>query len=186
MSVIGLVRQNEVTATIRYPVRRGWLSESPEDAAEAEVIRDNRLSLRPFDMASLHYDALVLCMSGKPFDSDDSMYASTAAICRSLPRSCKHVLLVSAHGVGDSIRQSNVGIKVMRSWYLRESYSSKEQQETLVGGLPGVKRTILRPRVLSYDHIPFNTISTRRKDLARDILERVTGENVQPTMPQVQ
>jgi nucleoside-diphosphate-sugar epimerase len=186
MRVIGLVRPTEVTETIRHPVRRGWLSASADDAATAEVIRDTRLSLHALDRPSPNYDALILCMSGQPFDSHDTMYESTVSICRLLPRSCKHIVLVSAHGVGESIRQSNVGIKVMRGWYLRETYSSKERQEMFVAGLEGVTTTILRPRVLSYGHIPFNTISTRRQDLAQQILHSVTDANSQLTRPQLQ
>jgi hypothetical protein len=58
----------------------------------------------------------------------------------------------------------------MSDWYLKDVYKAKRSTEALVSSLD--KETlIVRPRVLSYDSIPFNPISSTRQDVAREIVE---------------
>lgn len=171
LSVLGLVRANELDADVRVPYRGGWLSTDADAAAALRPMRGEHLSLAALDAPPPAYDGLVLCMSSKPFSADDSADA-TADILARMPSSCRHVVLVSAHGVGDSIRGANVGIRAMRAWYLRDTYGAKAEQERLVEALQSrVHTTVLRPKVLSYGHVPFNTIYTRRQDLAARILD---------------
>ena len=40
------------------------------------------------------------------------------------------IVLISAYGVGDSLENSNFGIKVMNNWYLKDVYYNKNQQES--------------------------------------------------------
>lgn len=58
---------------------------------------------------------------------------------------------------------------------LKDEYKAKRQQEQILYGMD-VDTLVLRPKVLSYGHIPFNTIFTTRKDLAREIIEWVDGQ----------
>ena len=113
-----------------------------------------------------YMDAVVFCMSGQPFTVDTSTEV-VSDVCSKLHDNTR-VCLISAWGVGDSIKQSNAGIKAMRNWYLRSTYSEKEKQESLVSEF--AHHLILRPKVLSFASIPMNTISTTRYDLARNVL----------------
>ena len=63
-----------------------------------------------------------------------------------------------------------VGIQAMHAWYLHSTYKAKEEQEALVSALP-CETLILRPRVLSYQRVPLNPISTTRRALATRILD---------------
>ena len=153
---------------ILTPARRGWLE--PRDdlceprSMEKVTVRDARC-----DSAS-DCDALVFATSGKPFVRDDSTEVVEHLLGTTLPKGrCNKVALVSAHGVGDSAQKDEVGISVMRNWYLRSTYEAKADQESLVDSL-SCHTLILRPRVLSYDTIPFNKCATRRKDLAKTIM----------------
>lgn len=161
--VKAIVRRN---SPVIKPVRSGWLD---EDKTIRIPIKNENLCVTS-EYNDLSYDALIFCLSGSPFQKDDS-YILVHDICKNLPRRCKKVCLVSAYGVGDSIKNANIGIKVMNSWYLKDAYESKQIQESIVYDMPSkVETMILRPKVLSYDKIPFNFISTTRQDLASQIL----------------
>lgn len=158
------VRRDE---PILHPVRRGGLRERPTIARRP--VRDRRLvthlnAPRVRDPV----DALVFCLSGQPFETDrtDSV---VARMCASLSPSCRRVCLVSAYGVGDSLRGANAGIQVMSAWYLRDTYRAKREQERIVGELdPLIETLILRPRALSIGSFP---LATPRADLARSIAD---------------
>lgn len=160
--VVGIVRE-DVTSPVMRPCRIGWLDELVPNTTPLTGVH--------LTTAPTKYDALVLAMSGKPFAPDDA-HRTTRALLATLPDTCTDVVLVSAHGVGDSIENANAGIRLMRSVYLRSTYASKQIQEELVRALP-VRTRILRPKVLSYGAIPFNTIATTREALARDILDHL-------------
>lgn len=162
--VVGFVREDK-TLPVYEPFRRGWLTDETKNLPE---ISSPKLSLAlPDDRRQ--YDALVLAMSGKPFQPDTSV-STTQQLFRNLPPSCRSVVLVSAHGVSDSLKDANVGIKIMERWYLNDVYEAKKIQESLVQALPShIGVHILRPKVLSYGSIPFNDIYTTRQDLAQQI-----------------
>lgn len=175
-SVIGIVRDENASQPIFRPCRVGWLDEFVPNTQP--VRGDIVLQSAPSTMT---YDALILSMSGKPFSKDDSV-KTTRALLDSLPLQCRDVVLVSAHGVGDSIDDANVGIRIMRSAYLRQTYAAKQVQETLVNALdPTVRTRILRPKVLSYGPIPWNTIATPREVLAHDILNQLVDQGCSVT-----
>lgn len=159
---------------ILAPVRKGWLSpdeDATQQAAELVVPRTVNPTECPGSL-----DALVFALSGKPFESNGNSTSLVRALCASLPASCRSVSLVSAHGVGDSIREANVGIQVMRSWYLRDTYAAKEEQEDIVANCGARRTRVVRPKVLSYSRIPFNPISTPRQALASDLLDWAAEE----------
>jgi hypothetical protein len=94
-----------------------------------------------------------------------------------LPECCQKVILVSAYGVGSSIYEANMGIKLMQSFYLKNVYKSKQLQEDMVNNLPKyIDRRILRPKVLSYGPVPLNSIATPRQQLAKEIIQYIQEE----------
>lgn len=165
-SVNALTRRKD---PIYEPTRKGLLS---EDTMIRIPLRHESLHHQLYtDDTSSAYDALVLCMSGRPFAPDDTTPVVNQLVS-TLPRECTKVCLVSAFGVGDSLPRADVGIQGMTSWYLKSTYDAKEIQEQIVSSLPpSVDVLILRPRVLSYERIWWNPISTARQDLARTILD---------------
>ena len=94
-----------------------------------------------------------------------------------LPESCKHVVLVSAHGVGDSLIPNEIGINVMDSWYLKDVYRAKNEQEHMLGldmfktNHPYLKTSVFRPKALSFGKTMLPSVS--RQQLASDILDCV-------------
>lgn len=153
------------------PVRTGWLTPGDERTTAPfyglEVFGTHGEATECPDC-----DAVVFAMSGSPFRKDSTPTDVVRGVCATLPEQCTRVCLVSAHGVGDSIEDANLGIRVMREWYLQSTYEGKAAQETLVAALPvPVGRRILRPRVLSYAPVPLNPVATTRRDLACDILD---------------
>lgn len=158
-----LVRRDD---PITEPIRVGYLS---PDATHPVAMPVRRVVCPETCPESL--DAIVFALSGRPFVLDTSSDV-VRAMCASLPERCRKVCLVSAHGVGAD-EPANVGIRVMRDWYLRSTYEAKAEQESIVQHhLPdGVDRLILRPRVLSYSPIPLYGVATPRRCLASDILD---------------
>ena len=49
-----------------------------------------------------------------------------------MPDTCKSITILSANGVGNSIQTSNLGIKLMEQWYLKDVYRAKNEIETLL------------------------------------------------------
>jgi hypothetical protein len=170
-----VARQWECVAFVRRPydpiltpARRGWLEPRDELCRPRNMdlitVRDVRCD------GAADCNALVFAMSGKPFMKDDSTKVMEHILGTTLPNGrCTKVVLVSAHGVGDSAKEDELGISVMRNWYLRSAYEEKEHQERLIGSL-SCHTLVLRPKVLSYDTIPFNKDATRRKDLSETIM----------------
>ena len=163
--VVALVRPYEIDRPILQPFRNGWLG---GDETTPLLEHGDRLRVVRLDEPCC-FDALVLAMGASALQADTS-HESTAAILQNLPAACQKVTLVSAYGTNDEFDPSNIGIRIMRDWYLRDVYESKRIQEELVEGLENVTVEILRPKVLSYGPIPFNTIHTTREALARRIL----------------
>lgn len=162
----------DATRDIRPPVRNGWLeeTESPVPLPRPFANLDVRTTAQSVD----GLDAVVFAMSGKPFVKDTSTVV-VRDVCDRLPPRCTKMCLVSAWGVGDTIQHSNLGIKVMKGFYLHSTYSAKAIQETMVrtwsASLPLRENLIVRPKVLSFSPIPFNTIATPRQTLAATILD---------------
>ena len=119
---IAIVRRND--KLIYPPVREGWLE---EDAPDTSVALPVPIVVNP-QRCPPECDALVFAMSGSPFRSADDSTTTVQRLCNSLPTRCRRVVLVSAHGVGDSIQGANAGIQLMRSWYLKSTYEEKEQR----------------------------------------------------------
>lgn len=163
-NTLGLVRRMD---PIFYPYRNGWLRD--DEKTRYSMSNLNLTKVMYEDIKKYDFDAMVFALSGKPFKEDNTTYI-IKKICENLPESCQKVCFVSAYGVGDSINDANVGIQIMSDWYLKDVYRSKYEQEKIVENL-AVDTLIIRPRVLSYGKIPFNTIATPRQELAKEIIE---------------
>ena len=130
-------------------------------------------------MSSFDYENIIFTTSAKPFKEDYSDRLM-CKILQDLPKSCKTVTLVSAHGVGDSLSSKEVGIKVMNDWYLKDVYRVKNEQEKMLNfnmfsvKYPKLKRYIIRPKALSYGKTVLNSVT--RKDLANKILDNLFTE----------
>ena len=152
------------------PDRAGWLTQ--QEGESTMPLFSHRLKM--IDSETDHSwvsdcDAIVFAMSGKPFAPDSNTTELVRSVCASA-ESDQRLCLVSAHGVGDSIENSNVGIRAMRAFYLKATYEAKQRQEELMDA--SVATTlVLRPKVLSFSNIPLNTDATPRFRLATVILD---------------
>lgn len=122
---------------------------------------------------NLEYDHLVLTTSAKPFENDysDSL---TKKILQELPVRCKTISMISAYGVGETLKGSNAGIGIMNAWYLKDVYRAKNEQEKLLkefSKFDKVKLKIYRPNALSYGDTLLD--STSRQRLASQILDDI-------------
>ena len=157
---------------VMAPIRYAGMVDVP---TEKEEISSPLMTVLHHDDAiavQAPYDALILALGGKPLKSDGTTRV-VETICANLPHTCKAVCLVSAYGVGSSLEGSNVGIRLMESWYLQDVYAAKRAQENIVRDMrtKNMQILILRPKALSYGRLtPFDT-SLPRKDLAGNILE---------------
>lgn len=79
--------------------------------------------------------------------------------------------LVSAFGTEKVYKTPDVGIHPM--WNIRDVYKAKLNQERILLQRSENPTLILRPTVLSDASVPVNPIMTRRRDLAKQILEWV-------------
>ena len=149
------------------PSRRGWLTEDRE--LDGVPLLSDRLTLTR--NTSCPTDAVVFAMSARPFASEAEMRVQTEVVRRMCRTPCRKICLVSAHGAGDSLPGSNVGIQIMHDFYLKEGYAAKEEQEDLVSRVDGAETLILRPRVLSFQKIPLNPWAVVRSELAAQILD---------------
>tara|TARA_Y100000389_G_scaffold78668_1_gene75455 strand:+ start:19606 stop:20229 length:624 start_codon:yes stop_codon:yes gene_type:complete len=156
------------TDNVRIPYRGGGLDDLLLDKIEHENIQFyNYTSIIP------HYDALILTMGGSAFETTDYSFDVTKHLLDNICYGCKSVALVSAFGVGNSIKGANLGIRSMRSWYLKNVYISKEKQENLLNNnyYNNVNKKIYRPKVLSFGNTIFE--STTRENLAKVILDEL-------------
>jgi hypothetical protein len=151
------------------PCRRGLLN---EETLVRKPMRSDFLKVVEYGDEG-EYDAVVFAVSGSPF-SEDTSDQVIRDVCARLPKRCQKVCLVSAFGVGDSLLRSNIGIRAMEGWYLKDVYASKRSAERIVSLLPSsVTVLILRPRALTHAHIPI--IGMSRKVLTHSILEWIVS-----------
>ena len=128
------------------------------------------------DLSRFDYDHILFTTSARPFKEDYSDRLM-CKILQNLPNSCKTVTLISAYGVGDSLKKNEVGISIMNNWYLRDVYRAKDEQEKMLDynmfklKYPQLKRYILRPKALSYGETTLDSVS--RKEFAEAILDRL-------------
>lgn len=128
------------------------------------------------DLSYYDYETVIFTTGASPFKDD---YSDTlmSKVLTNLPPSCTNLVLISAHGVGDSLNPQETGINIMNKWYLKDVYRAKNSQEEMLRmkmfkmKYPKLKMTILRPRALSYGTTTIPSVS--RQSLASDILKEI-------------
>ena len=119
------------------------------------------------------FDNIVFTMGAQPFEKDYSDII-TDNILSDHNLDVKNIVLISADGVSDSLKNSNLGIQIMNNWYLQDSYRAKNIQEELVKDYckkNNIKPIIYRPKALSYGP---NIYSIRsREKFAEEILKTI-------------
>lgn len=121
------------------------------------------------DLTEFNYDHLIFTTSAKPFENDYSDKLMNKILAQ-ISDNCKSISLISAFGVGDSLKKGNLGISAMNAWYLKDVYRAKNEQEEILKRLDNKKinKLVYRPKALSYGETLLD--STSRKDLANEIL----------------
>lgn len=127
------------------------------------------------DISNFSYENIIFTTSAKPFE-DDYSDKLMKKVLENLSEDCKSITLVSAFGVSDSLKKGNLGISIMNSWYLKDVYRAKNEQEDILKKYKkNIKKYVLRPKALSYGETQLESL-TRRK-LATDILDKIDSIN---------
>jgi len=138
---------------------------------------------------NIDYNNIIIACGGKPFQKDYSDILTNNILFdknNENNKKCKlkNIVLISAHGVGDSLANSNPGIKIMNNLYLQDTYRAKNIQEELVKKYkknnPETNIKIYRPKALSYGT---NIYSAKpREELAKEIIYHITMNNYISTL----
>lgn len=128
------------------------------------------------NLSTYNYESVVFTTCSSPFKHD---YSDTlmAKVLPNLPESCKKLILVSADGIDESVKQNSL-VSSIDEWYLKDAYRAKMNQEKLLGlnifkvKYPELKKKIYRPRILSNSELSIET--TIRQNLASQILNDLT------------
>lgn len=153
---------------IKVPYRGGGLNNKDT----INNMKCNDLTIDSYNNYNKYnYENIVFTLGGIPFKNDYSD-TITKIILSNYNKNLKNIILISAYGVGTSLKDSNLGIKVMNNWYLQDVYRAKNKQENIVknyGNKFNTNITIIRPKGLSYGINAYSIIS--REKLAKEILE---------------
>lgn len=154
---------------ITFPCRENSFNEimNQEEFKHPNLIVENYWG----DVSKLNYENIVFTTGAKPFENDYSDELMEKFL-DNLSEECKTITLISAFGVGDSIKKSNLGISVMNAWYLKDAYRAKNEQEKILNHYKkNIKKYIKRPKALSYGKTQIESQS--RKDLAKEVLDQL-------------
>jgi hypothetical protein len=153
---------------IEYPYRGGGLDLKSTNT----FIDSNNLKVDTYNNFNKYrFENIVFTLGGQPFTNDYSDEV-TDNIISNIDSKLNGIILVSAHGVGESLKDSNIGIKIMDNLYLRDTYRAKNSQEKIIRQYSkknNINTFILRPKALSYGQNMYSIKS--RQTLAREILE---------------
>lgn len=156
-------------SNIKIPYRGGGLNNKNSNL----LLRSPNLIISNYnDFINYNFSNIVFTSGAQPFQYDYSdILTKNILNCEKL--NLQNIVLISAHGVGDSLSNSNTGIKIMNNLYLQDVYRAKNVQEEL---LENYKKThletsikIFRPKALSYGINLYGAKS--RETLAKEILD---------------
>lgn len=159
------------TFDIKYPYRGGGLDKKNID----KIIKSNNLKVDTYDnFKKYKFDNIVFTLGGGPFETDYSDIVTENILnnMNNINNKVDQIILISAYGVGNSLKNSNIGIKVMDSIYLRDTYRAKNRQENFIldyAKKNNINTFIIRPKGLSYGANLYS-IKSRQKQ-AKEILE---------------
>ena len=117
------------------------------------------------------YEHLIFCTSAMPFEDDysDKLFNK---FFNQISNKCKSISFVSANGVGDTLENSNMGIKIMNNWYLKDVYRAKNKIEDILVKYNGpIEIYIYKPEALSHGDTILSSVS--RKSMAKTILHKL-------------
>ncbi len=164
--VLALTTKN----SILVPYRGDSFQDKGNNISE-KIINENLLIQNYWEHITSDYENIIFCTSAGPFEKDYSDILTEKFLCHLSPK-CKTISLISAYGVGDSLNNSNLGIKVMDSLYLKDVYRAKNRQEKLIANFNSdIKKFIYRPKALSYGKTILK--STSRKEFVETILNKL-------------
>jgi hypothetical protein len=154
---------------IILPYRGGGLNNKNKNL----LLRSPNLEIYEYkNFINYNFSNIVLTSGAKPFQNDYSdILTKNILNCESL--TLENIFLISAYGVGNSLSNSNPGIKIMNNLYLQDVYRAKNAQEELLNNYkknnPETNIKIFRPKGLSYGINIYGLKS--RESLANEILE---------------
>lgn len=154
---------------IILPYRGGGLNNKNKNL----LLRSPNLEISSYNnFVNYNFSNIVLTSGAKPFQNDYSdILTKNILNCHSL--TLENIFLISAYGVGNSLSNSNPGIKLMNNLYLQDVYRAKNAQEELLENYkkknPETNIKIFRPKGLSYGINIYGLKS--RESLANEILE---------------
>jgi len=153
---------------IKLPYRGRGLNDKKTNL----LLRSGNLKITNYyNFYNYNFSNIVFTTGAKPWQHDYSDIL-TKKILES-NQIINNIVLISAYGVGNSLTDSNIGIKIMNDLYLQDVYRAKNKQEDLINDYkiqnPNVKINILRPKALSYGNSFF--IGRSRENLANEILD---------------
>lgn len=153
---------------IKYPYRGGGLDLKSTNG----YIDSNNLQVDTYNNFNKYqFKNIVFTLGSQPFSNDYSDQV-TKDIISNLDNKLDGIILVSAYGAGESLKDSNIGIKIMNNFYLRDIYRAKNSQEKIIreySNKNNINTFILRPKALSFGENIYSVKS--RQTLAREILE---------------
>ncbi len=154
---------------IKMPYRGGGLNNINSNF----LLRSPNLEICEYnDFVNYNFSNIVFSTGAKPFQKDYSdILTKNILNCEKL--NLQNIVLISAYGVGDSLQNSNTGIKLMNNIYLQDVYRAKNVQEELLINYKKINIEkniiILRPKVLSYGVNLYAAKS--RETFAKEILD---------------
>ena len=156
------------TKSIKYPYRGNGLTKKSVD----KLICSKNLEIDTYDNSKKYeFENIVFTLGAGPLENDYSDIV-TKNILKNVNHDLNFIILMSAYGVGDSLKESNIGIKLMDNIYLKDTYRAKNRQEEIVSKYAkknSVNCFIIRPKGLSYGQNIYS-IKSREKQ-AKEILE---------------
>ena len=164
--VLALTNSSDI---IKFPYRGIGLQSKD---INAKILNPNLLIDRYENSDKYTFENIVFSIGAGPFEKDYSDVVTKDILRNANNDYLKNIILISAYGVGDSLEDSNLGIKIMDSIYLRDAYRAKNIQEIYInnfGKNNNINTRIIRPKALSYGPNIYS-IQSRYK-LASEILE---------------
>ena len=153
---------------IKLPYRGGGLNNKKTNL----LLRSCNLKITNYNnFNNYNFSNIVFTTGAKPWKHDYSdIITKNILSCESF--NFDNIVLLSAYGVGDSLTDSNLGIKIMNNLYLQDVYRAKNEQEKMLENYkiqnPKTNVNILRPKALSYGNSIF--IGRSRQSLASEII----------------
>ena len=126
---------------IILPYRGGGLNNKNKNL----LLRSPNLEICEYkNFINYNFSNIVLTSGAKPFQNDYSdILTKNILNCESL--TLENIFLISAYGVGNSLSNSNPGIKIMNNLYLQDVYRAKNAQEELLNNYKKIiKKQILK------------------------------------------